>query len=247
MTLKKSDTSWIELDTVDSTNNYAMALVHAGVAQHGTVVFAHHQTRGKGQRGKVWESNRGANLSFSIIVQPHFLLPAQAFQLLATVAVSIRNVLNGKMGDETKIKWPNDLYWRDRKTGGILIENVFRGAQWPWAIIGIGININQTDFSHLHHAVSMKQVTGNETDVKQLAEEIHDNLMMSLQSLEKNGFADFYSQYKQQLYKLGETVRLKKANRSFETKINTVNEQGQLVTGFDVEECFEFGEVEWMI
>ena len=247
MPLKKSDTSWIELDTVDSTNNYAMGLIHAGVAQHGTVVFTHHQTRGKGQRGKVWETMRGANLSFSIIVQPHFLLPAQAFQLLATVAVSIRNVLNEKMGDETKIKWPNDLYWRDRKTGGILIENVFRGAQWQWAVIGIGININQTDFSHVQNAVSMKQVTGNETDVKQLAEEINDNLMTSLQALEKNGFADFYSQYTQQLYKLGETVRLKKVNRSFETKINTVNEQGQLVTGFDVEEYFDFGEVEWMI
>lgn len=247
MPLKKSDTSWIELDTVDSTNNYAMGLIHAGVAQHGTVVFTHHQTRGKGQRGKVWETMRGANLSFSIIVQPHFLLPAQAFQLLATVAVSIRNVLYEKMGDETKIKWPNDLYWRDRKTGGILIENVFRGAQWQWAVIGIGININQTDFSHVQNAVSMKQVTGNETDVKQLAEEINDNLMTSLQALEKNGFADFYSQYTQQLYKLGETVRLKKVNRSFETKINTVNEQGQLVTGFDVEEYFDFGEVEWMI
>ncbi len=224
-----------------------MGLIHAGVAQHGTVVFTHHQTRGKGQRGKVWETMRGANLSFSIIVQPHFLLPAQAFQLLATVAVSIRNVLYEKMGDETKIKWPNDLYWRDRKTGGILIENVFRGAQWQWAVIGIGININQTDFSHVQNAVSMKQVTGNETDVKQLAEEINDNLMTSLQALEKNGFADFYTQYTQQLYKLGETVRLKKVNRSFETKINTVNEQGQLVTGFDVEEYFDFGEVEWMI
>ncbi len=224
-----------------------MGLIHAGVAQHGTVVFAHHQTRGKGQRGKIWETIPGANLSFSIIVQPHFLFPAQAFQLLATVAVSVRNVLEGKMGDETKIKWPNDLYWRDRKTGGILIENVFRGAQWPWAVIGIGININQTSFSLLHHAVSMKQVTGNETDVKQLAEEINENLIMSLQSLEKNGFVDFYSQYTQQLYKLGATVRLKKDNRSFETKINTVNEQGQLVTGFDIEECFDFGEVEWMI
>ena len=224
-----------------------MALIHEGVAQHGTVVFTHHQTRGKGQRGKVWETIPGANLSFSIIVQPSLLLPAQAFQLLATTAVSIRNVLEQKIGDETKIKWPNDLYWRDRKTGGILIENVFRGPQWQWAVIGIGINVNQTDFSQLQNPVSMKQITGKETDVKQLAKEINYNLMNAVQSLEKNGFALFYTQYLQQLYKLGQTVRLKKGNRNFESRINTVNEQGQLVTGFAIEECFDFGEVEWVI
>ncbi len=245
--LKKSDTHWIELDTVESTNNYAMALVHEGVAQHGSVVFTHHQTKGRGQRGKVWETIPGANVSFSIIVQPHFLLPAQAFQLLATTAVSVRNVLEKKIGDEAKIKWPNDLYWRDRKTGGILIENVFRGTQWQWAVIGIGINVNQTHFSQLQNPVSIKQISGKESDVKQLAEEIHTDLLASIENLQNNGFSPFYSQYNQQLYKLGQTVLLKKGNRSFETRIRSVNEQGQLVTGVDAEECFDFGEVEWII
>ena len=162
MLLKKSDTLWIELDTVDSTNNYAMALVHEGVAQHGMVVIAKHQTKGKGQRGKVWETIPDANLSFSIIVQPHFLLPAQAFQLLATTAVAIQNQLEPIIGDELKIKWPNDLYWRDRKTGGILIENVIRGTQWQWSVIGIGINVNQTAFVQLQNPVSLKQINSRE-------------------------------------------------------------------------------------
>lgn len=245
MPLKKSDTSWIELDTVDSTNNYAMALVHEGVAQHGMVVLAHHQTRGKGQRGKVWETVAGANLNFSIIVQPSFLLVSQGFQLLATTAASVRNQLQKKTGDETKIKWPNDLYWRDRKTGGILIENVFRGTQWQWAIIGIGINVNQTEFAQLQNPVSVKQITGKDSDIRQLAFDIHSGLMQDIEVLRKKGFEDFYNEYNQYLYKRNETVRFKKGSRSFETQINSVNQQGQLLTGTD--EHFDFGEVDWII
>ena len=247
MPLKKSDTTWIELDTVDSTNNYAMALVHEGVAQHGMAVFAQHQTKGKGQRGKVWETIPGANLSFSVIVQPSFLLATQGFQLLATTAVAVRNQLDKSIGDEVKIKWPNDLYWRDRKTGGILIENVFRGTQWQWAVIGIGINVNQTEFSQLQNPVSLKQVTGKDSNIKQLAQEIHAALMIAIQDLQQNGFTMDYDQYNRQLYKRNETVRLKRGSRSFETLINSVNEQGQLVTGADITECFDFGEVDWIL
>lgn len=247
MPLKKSDTSWIELDTVDSTNNYAMALVHEGLAQHGKVVFAHHQTKGKGQRGKVWETTAGKNLSFSVIVQPSFLLASRGFQLLATAAVSVRNELEKIIGDEAKIKWPNDLYWRDRKTGGILIENVFRGTQWQWAIIGIGINVNQTEFYQLQNPVSIKQITGKDTNIKELALHIHSNLLHSIEHLRKNGFTNYYQQYNTQLYKRHETVRLKKGSRSFETFINAVSEQGQLITGSDTNELFEFGEVDWIL
>jgi BirA family transcriptional regulator, biotin operon repressor / biotin---[acetyl-CoA-carboxylase] ligase len=245
--LKKSDTTWIELDTVDSTNNYAMALVHEGVAQHGMAVIAQHQTKGKGQWGKVWETISGANLSFSVIVQPSFLLATQGFQLLATTAVAVRNQLEKRIGDEVKIKWPNDLYWRDRKTGGILIENVFRGTQWQWAVIGIGINVNQTEFSQLQNPVSLKQITGKDSNIKQMAQEIHAALMIAILDLQQNGFTSVYDQYNQQLYKRNETVRLKRGNRSFETLINSVNEQGQLVTGTDTTECFDFGEVDWIL
>lgn len=247
MPLKKSDTSWIELDIVDSTNNYAMGMVHEGVAQQGTVVFAHHQNKGKGQRGKNWETEPGANLSFSIILQPQFLVPTQMFQLLAVTALSVRQELEKLIGDEAKIKWPNDLYWRDRKTGGILIENVLRGTQWQWAVVGIGINVNQTTFGTLRNPVSIKQITGKETAVKELAKAIHFNLLNSLLKLEKEGFEQFFQQYNQHLYKCGEQVQLKKGNRSFITTIKGVNKQGQLQTGVDTEECFDFGEVEWVL
>ena len=247
MPLKKSDASWIELDTVDSTNNYAMGLVHAGVAQHGTAVFAHHQYMGKGQRGKSWETEPGANLSFSIIVQPQFLLTAQMFQLLAVTALSVRHELEKLIGDEAKIKWPNDLYWRDRKTGGILIENIVRGTHWQWAVAGIGINVNQTAFGALQNPVSIKQITGKETSIQELARSIHTTLLHSLDVLKRDGFDGFFQQYNLHLYKLGQQVQLKKGSRNFTTKVKGVNKQGQLQTGIDSEECFDFGEVEWII
>lgn len=246
MPLKKSDNLWIELDSVDSTNNYAMGLIHEGLAQHGLTIRTTHQTKGKGQRGKVWETEPGANLSFSIIVKPGLLL-TQSFQLLAATALAVRDELEKFLGDETKIKWPNDLYWRDRKTGGILIENVVRGRQWQWAVIGIGINVNQTKFKGLKNPVSIKQITGKETDVLQLAQGIQKAVLKECNNLQQQGFASIFETYNQQLYKLQQPVRLKKESRILSTKVNGVNTSGQLVTGNDVEECFDFGEVEWLI
>lgn len=243
---KKSDNLWIELDSVDSTNNYAMGLIHEGLAQHGLTIRSSHQTKGKGQRGKVWETEPGANLSFSIIVKPGLLL-TQSFQLLAASALAVRDELEKVLGDETKIKWPNDLYWRDRKTGGILIENVIRGRQWQWAVIGIGINVNQTRFKGLKNPVSIKQVTGKEMDVQQLAHVIQKAVLKNCNHLQQQGFNSIFESYNRQLYKLQQPVRLKKGARNVSTKVNGVNKAGQLVTGTDVEECFDFGEVEWLI
>lgn len=246
MPLKKTDNLWIELDSVDSTNNYAMGLIHEGLAQHGLTIRTAHQTNGKGQRGKVWETEPGANLSFSIIVKPGLNL-TQHFQLLAATALAVRDELEKLVGDETKIKWPNDLYWRDRKTGGILIENVVRGRQWQWAVIGIGINVNQTNFKGLKNPVSIKQITGKDADVQQLARHIQKTVLKKCDQLQQKGFDPIFKHYNQQLYKLRQPVRLKKASRTLSTQVKGVNTTGQLVTGNDVEECFDFGEVEWLI
>ena len=246
MPLKKSDNLWIELDSVDSTNNYAMGLIHEGLAQHGLTIRTAHQTKGKGQRGKVWETEPGANLSFSIIVKPGLNL-TQHFQLLAATALAVRNELEKVLGDDTKIKWPNDLYWRDRKTGGILIENVVRGRQWQWAVIGIGINVNQTTFKGLKNPVSIKQVTGEDTDVLQLAKNIQKAVLKGYDYLQQHGFNHIFETYNQQLYKLQQPVRLKKASRILSTQVKGVNASGQLITGNDMEECFDFGEVEWLL
>jgi BirA family transcriptional regulator, biotin operon repressor / biotin---[acetyl-CoA-carboxylase] ligase len=248
LTAKKPFPPIIELDVVDSTNNYAMALVHEGVAQHGMAVLARHQTAGKGQRGKSWVMDAGKNLSFSVILCTDFLKPMQGFHLLATVAVTVHQFLAAKIGEEASIKWPNDMFWRDRKTGGILIENIFRGHEWPWAVVGIGLNINQTSFPEfLSRAVSLKQITGKNDDVKELAAQLQTALLLAVDDLKANGFKAYHDVYNAKLFKKQQLVRLKKGTRVFETIIQSVNEQGQLLTGIDAEQCFDFGEAEWIV
>lgn len=113
----------IILPTIDSTNNYAMGQAAAGEAGHGTVYFALEQTAGKGQRGKTWLATTGENIMMSVVLHPHPLKINQQFLLSAAIALGCYDFFKNYAGDETRIKWPNDLYWRDRKAGGILIES----------------------------------------------------------------------------------------------------------------------------
>ena len=226
--------------------------------QHGMAIFTHEQTSGKGQRGKGWISEKGANIALSILLNPFPLRISDQFKLSVCVAVSVHKFFSTYADDETKIKWPNDLYWRDRKAGGVLIENVIgsrkseAGSQkpesWKWAVIGIGININQTLFpDHLPNPVSLKQITGKTFEPVELAKELCSVLNTNYHLLIDEKFEAFFNYYQTHLYKKDEKVKLKKGNRVFETTIKEVSETGQLITQHAIEERFEFGEVEWMI
>ena len=249
---------FIELQSVDSTNNYARNLLHEGLAQHGTAIFSHEQVSGKGQRDKVWSSDKGSNVILSLVVNPQPLLLTQQFQLSACAAVAVHEFFTKYAGEAVKIKWPNDLYWQDRKAGGILIESLVGSrelgdstsslAQWKWSIIGMGININQTAFpSYIPNPVSLKQITGKNFDTVVLAKEICGTLNNKFDELMKGGFNNIYAQYLTQLYKINSTVKLKKGSRVFEAVIKNVNMAGQLVVHHSIEEVFNFGEIEWMI
>lgn len=234
------------LDTVDSTNNYAMGCINASLAKHGMAWFARNQTKGKGQRGKSWNSQRDMNLTMSIIVEPALLELTNQFHLSAAVAVSCFEFFNSYAGDATKIKWPNDLYWRDRKAGGILIENLLKGKTWKWAVVGIGININQIKFAaEIQNPVSLKQITGKNFDTITLAKELYELLM---QNLEKLGKADsVIEKYNEHLYKLNHLVNFKKDGVEFDTVVKEVLPSGRLITVDEFERVFDFGEVEWII
>lgn len=237
---------FIELQQVESTNNYATGLVHAGMAQGGTAVFAYDQTKGKGQRSREWLSESGKNIALSLILQPPGLALSQAFLLSMATAVGVRNFFAAYAGSETKVKWPNDLYWRDRKAGGILIENVVQGSEWKAAIVGIGININQTSFSQLGtKAVSLKQITGKNYDTLVLAKELCQHLQNAYNLLLRlpTQVAELYRQH---LYKLNETVRLKHGSRVFDAQVIDVTALGELLVQHATEERFTVGEVEWV-
>ncbi|HZF63754.1 MAG TPA: biotin--[acetyl-CoA-carboxylase] ligase [Chitinophagaceae bacterium] len=238
---------FIELLTVDSTNNYAMGLVHEGMAQHGTVVFANEQTNGKGQREKRWYSAPAENIMISIVLNPSPLTISQQFYLSMATALAVQKWFGSVCGDEAKIKWPNDLYWCDRKAGGILIENVLYGSEWRYAIAGIGININQTDFGLLQQsAVSLKQITGRHFDTRELTEKLLRELELRYQLLEKDTMSvlrDFNSI----LYKRGERIKFRKGARVFESVVKEVTSAGNLITQHEIEEEFAPGSVEWLV
>jgi BirA family biotin operon repressor/biotin-[acetyl-CoA-carboxylase] ligase len=234
------------LDTVDSTNNYAMQQVQDGLAKHGRAWFASGQTAGKGQRGKNWAGEKGKNIAMSLVLVPQQLKIANPFYLSALVALACFEFLKQYAGDEMKIKWPNDLFWRDRKAGGILIENKFKGKAWKCAVVGIGININQTIFGKdLSNAVSVKQITGKTFDAIALAKELHELVMKKL--VEAPVQDVILQQYNQHLYKINELVTLRKAGVKFSTVIKEVSAGGRLITVDAIEREFDFGEVEWML
>ncbi|MFT3826750.1 MAG: biotin--[acetyl-CoA-carboxylase] ligase [Chitinophagaceae bacterium] len=235
------------LPSVDSTNNYAMGQVQTGAAGHGAAWLAMEQTAGKGQRGRSWVTSFGENILFSVVLAP----PAQAighpFLLSATVALACYDFFNIYAGDETRIKWPNDLYWRDRKAAGILIENTYRGKEWLFAIAGMGININQVRFEGSRNPVSLRQITGKEFDVTTLVKELCLTLENRYRQLQSDTSGSILADYHKVLYKMGETVKLKKANSIFETTISGVSAAGKLLTQDTLERSFDVGEVEWVL
>ena len=178
----------IELSTIDSTNIYAMAQIKEGLAESGSCFRADFQTQGKGQHGRVWESSKGQNILCSYILELEKLdalkkwAPTDQIGFSAAIALGIRAFFDAHTNGDTKIKRPNDIYWRDRKAGGILIENLLKGKAWTWAVVGIGININQTVFSpEAPNPVSLKQITGRDWDILSLQGALSKAINKSIQ------------------------------------------------------------------
>jgi BirA family biotin operon repressor/biotin-[acetyl-CoA-carboxylase] ligase len=238
---------FLVLSTVDSTNNYAMGQLHAGLASHGQAYFALHQFAGKGQRGKTWNAAPGENITISIVLHPDFPNNQHPFLLSMVVSLSCIDLYKGFGLSNLSIKWPNDIYWGDRKAGGILIENVFRANEWKAAIVGIGLNINQTLFPQQETlTVSLKQITGQDHDPITLAKQLCLQLEKRYNQLFERKGDSLLMEYNSLLYKKGEVVKLKKGTIVFETTIDNVSVSGDLHTKDAMERNFAFGEVEWL-
>jgi BirA family biotin operon repressor/biotin-[acetyl-CoA-carboxylase] ligase len=165
-----------------------MAQIKAGLAKSGSCYTADFQTNGKGQHGRVWESSKGQNLLSSYILELNTLdalkywTPADQIGFSAAIALGARAFFAAFAGSETKIKKPNDIYFSDRKAGGILIENLVRGQEWTWAVIGIGMNINQTEFSPAalnsvsSNPISLQEITNQSWDIKKMQQHLSEAL-----------------------------------------------------------------------
>ncbi|SFD29767.1 BirA family transcriptional regulator, biotin operon repressor / biotin-[acetyl-CoA-carboxylase] ligase [Chitinophaga sp. CF118] len=237
------------LDKVDSTNNYAMEQVNTGTITSGTAWFAMEQTAGKGQRGKQWLSPPGENIMLTIALQPGMLPLSRQFMLSVAVALAAYDCFKKYAGDETGIKWSNDIYWRDRKAGGILIENVLRGNTWQYAIVGIGLNINQTTFpDHLPNPVSLRQITGKTWDAVALAKELCTCLQERILTLHPSNYTSMLNTYKSLLFRFEQPGLYRMNGEYFEGIIRNVLPDGRLCLEKDgILLELNFGEIEFVI
>lgn len=180
------------LESVSSTNSYLSD--RADTAPHGMIVAARGQTAGRGQRGNSWESLPGMNLTFSIMIRPDALDASEQFYLSEAVALGVVDALRCvlPLGSPVAIKWPNDIYWADKKICGILIENSLVGRSISWSIAGIGINVNQREFmSDAPNPVSLWQITGREISLEPLLDNVVASIMRRLQMPHGELHADY--------------------------------------------------------
>ncbi len=243
---------WLHyFDTITSTNNYAMQCIDDGLAQHGEVVWAARQTQGKGQRGNTWQDEAG-NIAMSLIIRPE-MNADQQFSLSMTVALTLSKYFQA-LSDawQVAIKWPNDIYVNDKKTCGVLIENVFRGMNWAYAVIGIGINVNQRSFpEHLPHATSLGQASGRQFDLYEIVTDIRTGILNALRTEHEAGSgSDLLQQYNNRLFGRNREMHFeeKQSQRPFTAFVQEVNAAGQLVLlGHQGIEKYNFGELSWRL
>ena len=218
----------IRLQKTDSTNNYLHALARPEQLGEGSVVWAEFQTAGRGQIGNSWESAEGENLTFSVVLYPTFLLANRQFLISQITALSVKQTLDRYVDDIT-VKWPNDIYWRDRKICGMLIENDLAGQFIYSSILGIGININQKEFkSNAPNPVSLYQIIGKRTDrekfLQEFLERLYANYLLLLQEKE----VLIQEAYRQSLYRREGFHLYEDANGRFEAAIEEIEPSGYL-------------------
>jgi len=219
----------IELETVDSTNLYAERILADGEVEEGTVIWAHHQTAGRGQGENAWISEPGKNLTLSIILFPHFLPPGEQFFFNKAIALGVHDFL-GLFVQEVSIKWPNDLCIGRKKAGGILIQHQLSGNQLTSTIAGIGININQTRFDHhLPNPASLTQILRQELVLKEAVHQLIDRLNFRYRQLKTGSFAQLDVDYIHALLDLGENRLFQYGKEITEGIIRGVDESGRLL------------------
>lgn len=182
---------------LSSTNDEATKPAYA----EGDIVWADEQTSGRGQRGHSWESRVGENLTFSAIFEPRFVEPTKQFLLSEAVALGVVDALR-YYGIGAKIKWTNDIYVGDKKLAGILIEHKLLGSVIGRTIAGIGLNVNQVEFSkELPNPVSMRQIVNMELDCCEVLDRVAETLHVRYEMLRRGDVEQLQEDYHELLYR----------------------------------------------
>jgi BirA family biotin operon repressor/biotin-[acetyl-CoA-carboxylase] ligase len=220
----------IKLDAIDSTNSYLKKLDRKEPLPDGTVVQTEHQTKGRGQQGTDWQSDKGKNLTFSILKRFSSFAVIRQFELSITVSLVISTILE-RQGIPISIKWPNDILAGNDKIAGILIENSIKRGMLSSTVIGIGINVNQVDFPEsVGQATSMNICSGREYDRTTLLYELINALFKALDRLESTSFEELKPAYLKRLYRFRQQSHfVDDTGTPFEGRIVDVDQEGKLI------------------
>ena len=214
------------IKTTNSTNTLLKELIAKG--QEPTFIYAGYQTAGRGQTGNGWESEEGKNLICSILLPPTKNLYFLNIAVGVAIIRVIQSVLCQRSGlySVLSIKWPNDIYYGDKKLAGILVENAIIGSEVKYSIAGIGLNLNQTEFvSDAPNPVSLKQITGREYNIDQIMK----NLLHAVQAVLKEPEETVWSEYKAHLYRREGWYPFEDKNGTFEARISDVLPTGEII------------------
>ncbi|MBN3582894.1 biotin--[acetyl-CoA-carboxylase] ligase [Algoriphagus aestuarii] len=210
-----------------STNDIALQMIRKSQAKEGTIIITGHQTKGKGQRGNSWFSEPGKNLTLSMVLAPEFLDISEQFHLNMCIAVGIRSFLEEYIPN-VKVKWPNDIVVPGfGKIGGVLIENILTGPSWEYAVVGIGLNVNQISFAN-PKATSMAKISQNIFDLNELFRMLITRLEKSYLKLKKSKYEDIKNEYLSHMYLMKQRALYLSEGIEFEGEIVGINDSGKL-------------------
>ncbi len=217
------------MDETSSTNLALKNMQQASPQPEGTVVVADFQTQGRGQAGNSWFSGRGNNLLFSFLLYPTFVLAKEQFIISRIVSLALKKILD-PFTPNISIKWPNDIYWNDKKIAGILIENNLMGSTIDYSIVGIGLNVNEENFpKELPNPVSLKQITGGVYNRDHLLNNFFDEFFLLYKQLQNGDRERIEEKYMRQLYRSDTFYWFEDKNGRFKAKIIDVEPSGHLI------------------
>ncbi len=223
-----------------STNDMALQALRQKEAYEGSIFITDHQTRGKGQRGNSWETKPGENLTFSLVLQPQFLDLSEQFLLNIAVSNAIRQGMQEYI-PQLQVKWPNDLVVPVvGKIGGILIENLVGSKGWEYAVVGIGLNINQREFSS-HQATSLSLVTGSTYPLEELFKLLITQVEQAYIALKKGKIEMLKQEYLRHLYLIDQWAFYRVGEQVQEGKIIGISESGNLLLEYPSGKQQSFG------
>lgn len=235
----------IQLESVDSTNNYVANLISANNIEHGTVILADNQTNGRGQRGNVWDSKPGENLIFSLYAKPENLSVNKQFFLSMAIALACNKTLQN-LNIESKIKWPNDILIGNKKIAGILIENQLKSTNIEHSIIGIGFNINEKGLNKIG-GISLIDLKGKFTPILEFTFQLIQQIKFYWNKVYLLQFKEIKAEYLSNLWLLNEDANFEINNEIKIGKIIDITEEGRLLIDFKNQiQAFDFKEISFL-